>query len=862
MNMQQSLHPLKLPTAPPLLARWAMGLLLPVLLFVVSGCIPITAEEATPAPTQAPQTVPVLALAPPSARPGTTVFLSSAGWQPNDVLTLNLVSLQAGEPMTTTIFTDAADEQGRFNASFLLPADLEQSDEPTVTVVVTSNTSGASAAAPFLLAIATAMPTAMPTVQATNTAVATETATAVATATQTPAPTASPAQPATPRPTNFAVVTSAGLNLRTGPAVTYAVIRALSAGTGVTVLGRNANGDWLYVRLSNGAEGWLATRFTDFNGAVPVVATPALPPTPTLTAVTTPTPVISEWRGEYYNNDALLYPPVFIRNDAGIDFAWGQGSPGAGIPNDEFSVRWTRSLSFSEGTYRFNATSDDGVRVWLDGDLIIDQWRDSSVVTYSAERYVSGGTHAVRVEYYENNQTATMRFWWERLDATPSYPDWKGEYWSNRSFDGNPTLTRNDEEIDFNWGSRAPDDRLPRDNFAVRWTQRVEFDDGLYRFYARADDGIRVYLDNELILDEWHDNLSNVEYAVDRRLDDDDYRLRVEYYERAGGALAEFGWRRISETATATPVPTQTATPTTASPTATATPLPTLTATATVPATATPTTAPPTATATATTVPPTATPVPVATISPTTGEVGTQVTLTGGGFPADITVNVHLGALAAAAAADAAPTIYATTTTDGSGAYQVTFAMPSQWPDGSPIPDGQVVVIVATADFSTQASTIFAYCTNAATTTPTATPTATATPGATATETAVATSTPVVTPSPTVVVSPTPAANVRLTPTTGGANTQVVVSGSGFPANSTVYIYLGAFDGAINPNDNPEHYVILPTNANGEYSGVLAIPSTWPTGEAIAPGPVIVLVATNDFSAQASATFTYTGPTP
>lgn len=859
MNMQQPLHPLNLPTA-PWLARWAMALLLPLLLFVLSGCIPITAEEATPAPTQAPQVVPVLALAPPSARPGTTVFLSSAGWQPNEVVTLNIVSLQAGETMTTTIFTDAADEQGRFNASFLLPADLDQSDEPMVTVVVTANTREVSASAPFLLAIATAMPTAQSTHTASATATATAATTAIATATQTPLPTTVPAQTATPRPTNFAVVISAGLNLRAGPAVTYAVIRPLSAGTGVTVLGRNANGEWLYVRLSNGTEGWLATRFTDFNGAVPIVATPALPPTPTITAAATPTPVISEWRGEYYNNDALLYPPVFIRNDAGIDFAWGQGSPGTAIPNDEFSVRWTRSLSFAEGTYRFNATSDDGVRVWLDGDLIIDQWRDSSVVTYSAERYVSGGAHAVRVEYYENNQTATIRFWWERLDSTPSYSDWKGEYWSNRSFDGSPTLTRNDEEIDFNWGSRGPDDRLPRDNFAVRWTQRVEFDDGLYRFYARADDGIRVYLDNELILDEWHDNLSTVEYAVDRRLDDDDYRLRVEYYERSGGALAEFGWRRISETATATPVPTQTATPTTVPPTATATPLPTLTATATVPPTATPTTAPPTATATPTTVPLTATPVPVATSRPTTGEAGTQVTITGSGFPANTAVNVHLGALASAAAANATPTIYATTTTDSNGAYQVTFAMPSQWPDGSTISEGQVVVIVATADFSIQVSTIFAYRTSNATTTPTVTPTATATTVATATS--IATSTPTALPSPTIAVSPTPAANVRLMPTTGGPNTQVVVSGSGFPANSTVYIYLGAFDGAIDPNDNPEHYVILSTNTNGEYSGVLAIPSTWPTGESIAAGTMIILVATNDFSVQASATFTYTGPTP
>lgn len=861
MKMQQPLPPFRWPSAPLHLRRWARGLLLPILFLVLSGCIPITAEEATPVPTAPPQTVPVLALAPPSARPGTTVFLSSAGWQPNDVVTLNLVSLQAGAPMTTTIFTDAADAEGRFNASFLLPADLDQSDEPLITVIVTSNTSGVSASAPFLLAVATAMPTApvTDTVVATNTPLAPSTATATTVAPQTPTPTASPAQTATPRPTNFAVVISAGLNLRTGPAVTYPVIRALPAGTGVTVLGRNANGDWLYVRLDNGAEGWLATRFTDFNGAVPIVATPALPPTATLTPVTTATPVISDWRGEYYDNDALLYPPIFVRNDPGIDFNWGQGAPGPGIPSDGFSARWTRTVAFSEGTYRFNTTSDDGVRVWLDGDLLIDQWHDTSAVTYSAERYVSGGNHALRVEYYDNNQTATIRFWWERLDTSPSYPDWKGEYWSNRRFEGNPTLVRNDDEIDFNWGSGAPDSRLPRDNFAVRWTQRIEFDEGLYRFYARADDGIRVYIDNELVLDEWHDGLSDVEYAVDRYLDDDDYRVRVEYYERSGGALAEFGWRRIRATPTATPAPTQTATPTAVSPTATATPLPTQTATATMPSTATATTIAPTATPTAT-----ATSVPVATLNPTTGEAGSQVTITGSGFPANTTVNVHLGALASAAAAGATPTVYATTTTDANGAYQVTFAIPDQWPDGSPLTDGRIIVLVATADFSAQASAGFTYHTAAATNTatPTVPPTATATTAAPATETPVATSTPTVIPSPTIAISPTPAANVRLAPATGAANTQVTVSGSGFPANSSVYVYLGAFDGAIDPNNNPEHYVILPTNANGEYSGVLAIPSTWPTGEAIVPGPIIILVATTDFSVQSSATFTYTGPTP
>lgn len=869
----------------PLSTKWIL-LLLPLFLLVISGCIPVTAEEATPVPTPEPQTVPVIALAPPSARPGTTVFLSSAGWQPEEILTLSVVSLQDSEPLTTTIFTDAADEQGRFTASFLLPLDLDQSDDPVVRVALTSNTTGVRAEAPFLLAIATGLPTP----QTTSTTAATPPATPTTAATQPPTATPLPGATATPRPANFAIVATGGLNFRTGPSVAFPVIRALPGGTGVTVLGRNAGGDWLYVRLNNGEEGWLAARFTDFTGSVPVVATPALPPTPVAptatatTPATTATPVITEWRGEYYNNDSLLFPPLFVRNDSTIDFNWGTGSPRSDIPNNDFSVRWTRSLSFDEGNYRFTATVDDGVRVWIDGDLIIDQWRDTSLTTYTAERRVSGGTHTLRVEYYDSQNVAAIRFYWERIDGGGSnFPDWRGEYWSNRNFEGSPTVVRNDEEIDFNWGSGSPDSRIPRDNFSARWTRRVAFDEGLYRFFARADDGIRVYLDNELIIDEWRDGEADVEYAIARQLDDDDYRIRVEYYERNGGALVEFGWRRVNPTATPTPQPTQTPTtaptataqptqtptavPPTETPTATATPVATATATVTATATtAPPTETPmPTATATATTTATaTATPVPVATASPATGSAGTQVTVSGSGFPANTTVNVHLAALAAAAAAEAAtPTAYATTTTDENGAYRVTFTVPANWPNGDPIPNGRLVVVVATEGFTAQASAFFAYRRTATTPTPTVTPTATsAAPTETPVATTTATATTTVSPTPTTAVSPTPAANVRLTPATGGPNTQVVITGSGFPANSSVYVYLGAFDGAIDPNDNPEHYVILPTDAAGEYSGVLAIPATWPNGDAIPAGPLIVLVATNDFSVQASATFTYTGATP
>ena len=866
---------------PTRLARWSCWLLLPLLLLVLSGCISITAEEATPVPTPSPQAGPVVALAPASARPGTTIFLSSAGWQADDVVTIRLVSIQAGVPVTTTIFTDAATEEGRLNASFRLPLDLDKNDEPVVTVVLTSNTTGAQATSPFVVAVATAMPTPLTTITATPSATSTSTAAATSVATATPLPTltaihtpvatrtVAPSFTATPRPVDFALVTSAGLNLRAGPATSFPVIRALPARTGLTVLGRNAGGDWLAVRLADGVQGWLAARFTDYTGNAPVITTPPPPTTPTPTPLSTPVPGITEWRGEYYNNVSLLYPPVFVRNDSAIDFDWGRGSPGAGIPNDSFSVRWTRSVYFSEGTYRFSAASDDGVRVWIDGDLVIDEWRDSSSVTHTVDRRLSTGNHSLRVEYYDNTGSASIRFRWERSGSSGNYPDWRGEYWSNRRLDGNSAFVRNDEEIDFNWGSGSPDGRLPSDNFSVRWTRTVDFDAGLYRFSARADDGIRVYLDDELILDEWHDGLSNVEYTVDQRLDNDDYRIRVEYYERTGGARAEFSWRRISATATPIATPTWTPVPSVTVPaTATAVPTvpPTATALPTVPPTATAVpTVPPTPTVTAT-----ATSVPFATVSPATGRAGTVIALNGGGFPANTTINVHLGALVNAAAVDT-PHVYATTTTDSDGDYGVTFPMPANWPDGSPVTAGQLVVLVVTEDFTAQASALFTYSTTPPTVTPTATATATtvATSTATVTPTAAATATATVTPvaiatatvtplpaSPT--ATPTPLPHVELTPGTGSANMPVMLSGGGFPANASLYVYLGAFDGAIDPGANPEHYVILTTDAAGDYTGVLTMPRTWPNGDPIPAGPVIVLIATNDFGVQASAVFTYT----
>jgi hypothetical protein len=273
---------------------------------------------------------------------------------------------------------------------------------------------------------------------------------------------------------------------------------------------------------------------------VPPTSTPLPTQTPVVNPTATPVPAIKDWRGEYYTNADLTGTPVLVRNDAALNFNWGSGSPEAGIPTDRFSARWTRSFAFQGGIYRFYAYSDDGVRAWIDGVLLINEWHAATGTTYVAERALSAGEHALRIEFYEDRGAARIQFWWERVG---DLSQWRGEYFSNVSLAGAPTLVRNDSAIDFDWGRGAPAAGLPADGFSVRWMRVVAFEEGLYRFSAVVDDGVRVYVDDKLVIDDWRDGVPR-ELAGDVNLSAGNHSLRVEYYERAGEASVTMWWTK------------------------------------------------------------------------------------------------------------------------------------------------------------------------------------------------------------------------------------------------------------------------------------------------------------------------------
>jgi mannan endo-1,4-beta-mannosidase len=136
--------------------------------------------------------------------------------------------------------------------------------------------------------------------------------------------------------------------------------------------------------------------------------------------------------------------------------------------------------------------------------------------------------------------------------ATPAITDWRGEYWPNPTLSGSPALVRNDRAINFNWGDGSPAPELPADNFSARWSRQIEVEPGVYRFLARADDGVRILVDGRLVLDEWHANDASNLYAVDVVLDESQ-PVVVEYFEATLGATIEVWLQPIDPVVTPSP---------------------------------------------------------------------------------------------------------------------------------------------------------------------------------------------------------------------------------------------------------------------------------------------------------------------
>lgn len=250
---------------------------------------------------------------------------------------------------------------------------------------------------------------------------------------------------------------------------------------------------------------------------------------------------------EYFDNVSLAGMPKLTRNDSAIDFDWGGGSPASGIPVDNFSARWTRTENLSAGDYTFTVTADDGVRLYIDGALLIDKWVDQPATTYTATKSLTSGSHSVKMEYYEKGGGAVAKLGYTKVADPAMYT---AKYWNVAPGSAftipatTPTLIRSDAVIDFSWGDGSPDPTIALDRFVAQWTKNDTLEDAMYTFTTTSDDGVRVYIDNVLVIDRWFDQGGEVPASIDKKMTAGMHAIRVEYYENGGGAKARFSYQK------------------------------------------------------------------------------------------------------------------------------------------------------------------------------------------------------------------------------------------------------------------------------------------------------------------------------
>ncbi len=285
-------------------------------------------------------------------------------------------------------------------------------------------------------------------------------------------------------------------------------------------------------------------------------------------APTPPTPGTGDGlTGEYFDNEDFT-GKKFQRTDATIDFNWQDGSPRSDIAADTFSARWTGQIEAQHSElYTFHVEADDAFTLTIGGQVVasIPNWTAAEEYTGTLQM-TKGQKVPIELTFVERTGWAGAKLSWSSasqpkqvVPATQLYSGTtqppidgtgtglRGEYFNTKNLT-NPELNRVDPTINFDWNQGSPAPGVGAETFSVRWTGQVQGKFGeAYTFRVRGDDGFRLFIDGNRVINEWRDGGNKrfdsppITFGVGEKKD-----IRLEYYDNTSNADVRLEWQSAS----------------------------------------------------------------------------------------------------------------------------------------------------------------------------------------------------------------------------------------------------------------------------------------------------------------------------
>ena len=257
-----------------------------------------------------------------------------------------------------------------------------------------------------------------------------------------------------------------------------------------------------------------------------------------------------------YFSDAGFANAKLIRTDATVNLKSNSKDK---ITKKSSSVIWSGTIvpRYTE-PYTFSTTTKGGSQLTVNDQTIINQLQGAggTIVGNSTVNLVAGQQYDISFSYVRHGGSAAAQLKWQSpsqaLEVVPQsalFPSTApptlpvvngaliGQYYSGENFD-QLVMTRSDPNINFNFGTAAPAASIPANTpFSIRWTGQIKpAKSGTYTFASKSDDGIRVWVDGNLVIDDYHDQAAvNVSKGTISLNAGQAYTLRVDYYQNGQG---------------------------------------------------------------------------------------------------------------------------------------------------------------------------------------------------------------------------------------------------------------------------------------------------------------------------------------